>query len=246
MFDLKEKTFEGPNGVVANFYYRADCADENTIQATFSEDEYGFASKCPIDDEFLIDLGGYVGSTAILWAKLYPKSKVIVVEPLPENIDMIKKNVLRNNLVGQVIVYQNAISNVNGATVKTFYRDDSEVGITHRFVGSGYPQYHETVSQNFSLAETINLDKIFACEQIQACRVLKMDIEGAEYDTLKGCSYLNLSRIETIVGEYHNITPKTEEKPRSLLFSMTQNLFNDCSSETERNTWGSFLFESNQ
>ncbi len=243
MFEEHERAFEGPNGVVATFAFRADTADENTIQATFSEDEYKFALKPPADGQWMIDLGGYIGSTAILWAKLYPKSKVVVVEPIPENALLIRANIERNGLTDQIILIEKAIAEISGEQTNIYYRDATTVGMVHRFIGSGYKAYHETVAEEHVSVETITLDKIIEDLKIESVRVLKMDAEGAEYVALRGCNPQNLAKIQTIVGEYHNVRPASEGFPRTLLFNLTQDLFIDRSETPEETTWGAFLFE---
>ncbi|RPJ79465.1 MAG: FkbM family methyltransferase [Alphaproteobacteria bacterium] len=243
MYDLRERTFVAPNGREASFEFRANTADENTIQATFTEDEYGFKNMVPNIGDWMIDVGGYVGSTAILYALLYPQTKIVVIEPLPENVELITKNVLRNGLGEQIKIIPGAVgSEINGVK-KIYYRDDTEVGAVHKFVGSGFPSYHETVSEKFFEAPILTLDEIIKALEIESIRVLKMDAEGGEVEALFGLNNVNAAKIQTIVGEYHNTDPSKTQFPRSELFNLTMGLFEDKSLEPERPTWGSFLFE---
>lgn len=237
------EAFDGPFGVKAQFCFRPDIADRNTILATFHEDEYNFVRYPAGPGEWYIDGGGYVGSTAILYALLNPKTPVLVIEPLPENQEIIMKNISINGLTNRVTLIKGALTDVPGQPVKIYYRDDSPVGKCHHFVGSGYPNYHETVSPNFTLASPILLDQLITEFSIDEIRLLKLDIEGGEYAALQSLGNLLLARIRTIVGEYHNVDPKNCLTPRTKLYKIVENTHQDFSVGAEVATWGSFLFE---
>ena len=243
MFDLKEKGYNGPKGLSASFLLRTDTADENTITATYTEDEYGFQNFPPGPGEGMIDAGGYVGSSAILYAQLYPQCPVVCVEPLPENIEIIKKNIERNGLKDRITLIEGALWGTSEGKTKIFYRDQSEVGKVHKFVGSAIKQYHETVSEDGFEAQNVSLIDCMVRLGVPRVRVLKMDVEGAEYEAFKGLTEEWQKGIQTIVGEYHNIFPGRVDDPRSQLFLPLKNIFEDRSISTELKTWGSFWFE---
>jgi FkbM family methyltransferase len=243
MFDLKEKGYNGPKGVSASFVFRTDTADENTIQATYTEDEYGFQNLPPSPSEGMIDAGGYVGSTAILYAQLYPQTKVICIEPLPENAELIRKNIERNGLKDRITLIEGALWGTSEGKTKIFYRDSSTVGKVHKFVGSAIKQYHETVSEDGVEAQNVSLVDVMVRLGVPRVRVLKMDIEGAEYETLRALPEEWQKGIQTIVGEYHNIFPGEVGDPRTKLYELLKNVFEDRSTSFETKTWGSFLFE---
>ncbi len=243
MFELIEKSFAGPNNLSANFIFRADTADENTINATYKEDEYKFQTMVPAAGDWMIDGGGYVGSTAILYAQLFPQAKIICVEPLPENVQLIKKNIERNGLSDRIILVPMAMWSVSGQLVKVYYRDTSTVGQVHRFVASAFKQYHETVAEENAQVLTVSLHNLIVEYDIGNIRFLKMDMEGAEYEALNTLFSEDLAKIQTMVGEYHNIFPNVVGDPRTLLFEPISSVFDDKSPGPEVKTWGAFLFE---
>ena len=243
MFDLIEKGFNGPKGVSASFVFRKDTADENTINATYKEDEYGFQNLPPDSIEGMIDAGGYVGSTAILYSQLFPQTKVICIEPLPENNDLIRKNIERNGLKDRIILIEAALWGSSEGKTKIFYRDSSTVGKVHKFVGSAIKQYHETVSEDGVEVRNVTLIDCMVRLGTPRVRVLKMDIEGSEYEVLRNLPEEWQKGIQTIVGEYHNIFPGEVGDPRTKLYQMLKNVFEDRSQSTETKTWGSFWFE---
>lgn len=40
----------------------------------------------------ILDAGGYIGTAAIAFSKMYPQAKIISLEPVKENFDLLKKN----------------------------------------------------------------------------------------------------------------------------------------------------------
>ncbi len=57
-----------------------------------------------------------------------------------------------------------------------------------------------------------SLDEVFARNAIEACDLLKIDVEGSEYAILHGASDATLARVARIHGEYHDVAP---EDPRT-------------------------------
>jgi FkbM family methyltransferase len=243
MQNLVTESFSGPKGLNAVFSFRPNTADRNTILATYKEDEYDFKSMVPLDGDAMIDAGGYVGSTAILYAQLYPMARIFCVEPLPENLEIIRKNISQNKLWDRITLVEKALWSVSQKVIPIYYRDQSDVGAVHKFVGSAFPSYHETVSKDFASVETISLPDLIHAYKLGNIRVLKIDTEGAEYETLAGAPLDYLKRIQTIVGEYHNINPGKETVPRTALYSLVAHNFDNVSKGEEVPTWGSFLFE---
>jgi hypothetical protein len=65
-----------------------------------------------------------------------------------------------------------------------------------------FHQYSKSESE-FESVECITLDQLFEEHQILKCDLIKMDIEGAEYETLCNTHDQTFNKISRIVGEYH-------------------------------------------
>jgi len=243
MQNLITKGFDGPKGLKAVFSFRPGTADENTILATYKEDEYGFVNFQPQAGDAMIDAGGYVGSTAILYAQLFPEARIFCLEPLPENVEIIRKNIEANHLGERIILIERALWGNSTDKIKVHYRDSSTVGAVHRFVGSAFPDYHETVSTETAEVQTISLDDIIRDQYIRNVRLLKMDIEGSEFEVLRGLSEENLLKIQTMVGEYHNVKRNDGSFARHALYELCKYRFANHSKGPDTDTWGPFLFE---
>ena len=71
-----------PAGVKFPIYMRRGTSDIHNYAQIFGRKEYGFL---PINPLTILDLGGYIGLASIWLANQYPDSKIVLVEPDPDN-----------------------------------------------------------------------------------------------------------------------------------------------------------------
>lgn len=142
----------------------------------------------------IIDAGAHIGLSTLYFKKLYPLSRIIAFEPLPENFELLEKNVWDNNLE-QVETHRVALSDSGGT--QTFYFDQSgyEWWSTASFIEGAW-----TRTQH-SLAIPVPTEPL-APYLDQAIDFLKMDIEGAEYSVLKAAR-AKLPSIKHAMVEFH-------------------------------------------
>lgn len=142
-------------------------------------------------DDIIIDIGANVGFFSIMMAKIFPQVKVFAFEPMSLNINKLRQNIALNNLTN--IAYLDcAITNTTGM-VRILYDDIDLGGSSSYVVNNGV--------RNETMAISYTLDDIFEMFQIQKCRLLKIDCEGAEYEILYNTKVL--PQIDTVVGEFH-------------------------------------------
>ena len=127
----------------------------------------------------VFDIGANIGYYVLLQNnKIGKKGKVIAIEPSPNNIKLLKKNISVNNLAkGKVTIIEGAVSNFNGN--KKFYLSNQ----------SNLHTFHKNGSANrFLTGSTINV-KVFRLSKIikeNYCPdFIRMDIEGHEVEILK-------------------------------------------------------------
>ena len=142
-----------------------------------------------------------------------------------------------------IIVIPKALLHTNGEKIEIYYRDDSPVGVAHKFIGSSSTKYTESVSAKFCEAETISLQKIIEEYNIQSVRLLKIDVECSEYKILENVPQEVLKKIQTIKGEYHNPDKSKIVNPRTCLYNLVRNYYEDLSEGPENQFIGSFEFE---
>lgn len=197
---MRSRIFTAPNGVKKELWFRDGTNDESTIIACFEEDHYGIMKENLKAGDVVIDLGAHIGGVTCLLATI-PGIKIIAVEALPENCEILKKNLEQGGANGtEVVVHEKAIWSKSNQEVKICYGDDSESGKVHKYVGTiGVPGKRESYT-----AETISLLSIFRQEKIKTCKLLKTDIEGAETEAIGKAPKHVLKRIKKIKGEYHS------------------------------------------
>lgn len=73
--------------------------------------ENTYISSYNLKNKVILDVGGYRGETAILFVKTGFAKKVIVYEPVKENIGYIKKNIILNKLNTNIILKEFGVGN---------------------------------------------------------------------------------------------------------------------------------------
>jgi FkbM family methyltransferase len=148
------------------------------------DDIYADADHVPA--KTIVDLGANVGLATLRLLATHPDARVIAVEA-----DPMLANRLRENVAGlPVTVVAAAIAGASGE--RTFYRSDS--------VGWGNSLEHVDSAQSPVKVEAISLTDLLQAEGMDTVDLLKMDVEGAEWEIFKdGVPSL----VAAMVGEIH-------------------------------------------
>ena len=124
----------------------------------------------------VIDIGAHIGYYTLLFSKYVgPNGYVFSFEPLPGNYALLQKNILLNNLQN-VHPLNQAVFLRTQEIVITVPDEQPNPGSGSMYTEKGAKQYH---------VDAVSLDDY--CEK-SAIRpdLLKIDVEGAEYDVLMG------------------------------------------------------------
>jgi len=154
----------------------------------FLNDEYYV--KLPRNPH-IIDLGSEIGLSVTYFKSMYPNARIMAFEPDPASYELLTKNI-RNNIMKKVTTYNVAPANKVG--LMSFYIDPSVEG-----------------SLTMSLFEkrqkkriAVKVDRLSHYIK-QRVDLLKMDIEGAEFDVLSDLSHSKkISLIDSMMMEYHH------------------------------------------
>ncbi|MFY4690293.1 FkbM family methyltransferase [Campylobacter jejuni] len=168
------------------FFYKhnIDCFQKNTL------------SK--IHKKSIIDVGGYIGDSAIVFEKEFPHSSIYCFEASQNNYNLLLKTLKLNN--SQKIT---AINKGLGSENKT---------IKLSFAGSCSTLCSEN-SDKYENTEIITLDDYVKTNNIEV-GLIKVDIEGFEQDFLKGAlETIKNHKPALILSIYHNIDDFFNIKP---------------------------------
>jgi FkbM family methyltransferase len=155
----------------------------------------------PEHPQVIVDIGANIGLAAKFFRRRYPDAEIVAYEPDPESFRMAQRNVhdltylsLRNLAVGPSFERLR------------LYRVAGESWGTSAFATD------QTVAETFEV-DAVTLDSII--EELGTIDILKIDIEGAEYEVLQACRQLD--RINCIVGELHPVSDVTPAQFFALL-----------------------------
>lgn len=146
------------------------------------------------EDDVVVDVGANIGVFTV-YAACRTRRQVVAIEPCPQNVQYLKRNLLINKSKN-VSVVPFAASDRHG-TAELFLNKN---GVLHQlFRREGDGQLRESIN-----VPTAPLEYILKYHGVEQVDVLKMDCEGAEGLILRAASKDFLSRVRRIVMEFHD------------------------------------------
>jgi FkbM family methyltransferase len=149
------------------FYYRPGTTDLLVLEQVFLDREYHLESVASKSIRYIVDLGSNIGVTAMFWAQRYPDARMVLVEPDPDNFELLQRNTAA--FKDRCVLLNVAVSDKSGET--SFFRSDREYG-------------HSILRGNDSVSEiqvkTLTVSDIVREAGFPRVDLLKMDIEGGE------------------------------------------------------------------
>jgi FkbM family methyltransferase len=115
----------------------------------------------------ILDLGANVGLTAVYFAREFPNAEIACVEPIPANLDLLKRNVALNGIKARV--FEAAVGETDGEIVMQL--DAKDFG--HK-VATG------DASGDCLTTASISVPSIMKAMGWSRIGLMKMDIEGHE------------------------------------------------------------------
>lgn len=201
-----EDTFRTPHGREMRMLLREDTSDWNTVNAiTAVGDEYHLPEGL---QGWAVDVGSHIGACAIALLLDNPDVRVVAIEGLPENVWMLRENLVLNGVQDRCVVIGNAAG--DGSPVRIGYGADG----VHDYIGNASAPAGNRevtvpgVSLRFVLAEISarNLMRGIDANDAQEDIVwMKIDCEGCEVPFLadKSLGQNWIRRVRHIEGEVH-------------------------------------------
>lgn len=145
----------------------------------------------------VFDIGANVGYYSLMAAAVSgPTGHVYAFEPLPRNVDYLRKHVALNKMVDRITVFDVAVSDKSGGAAFD--------------LGASTSMGHLAESGEFKVKQ-VRLDDMVAAGEIKPPHYMKVDVEGAEFDVLNGARKLLEQHkpvifLDTHDREAHNAT----------------------------------------
>ncbi len=140
----------------------------------------------------VVDCGANVGAFT-LWAAQKAECRVLAVEPNPRTFAILQRNVA--SLAGRVSVLNAAVAGSRG--VRTLY-DMSETSATSFFASS-------TAAVGTFEVTAVTMKDVLAHFSSVPIDLLKVDVEGAEYEVCRSCQSSDLERVRVALVECHQL-----------------------------------------
>jgi len=163
------------------------------VVAELRDDAYNIEHIHFQPGDIAIDIGANIGIVSIYLARRYPGLTIHAFEPIPDNYDHLTQN-LRLNGVRNIIAHPLAITKDGRAF-------EMIVHLSNSGGGTGCLQDMRLPDHEYYTTRSTTLDRVFAEYEIQRCRLLKIDCEGAEYEILWNTHCLE--RVDYLSGEFH-------------------------------------------
>lgn len=211
-------TWTTPNGHPVAFELRAETNDWNTVNSCLGDnDEYALRGR-PITG-WALDIGAHIGSVAVAIAVDNPASRVLAVEPVPDNVRLIRINAARNGVADRVLALEGSVGppGVTRSEIRYGYRGNPSIE-HHAFIGNTSLAYdtggeapHEARD-----VETLGIAVLLDRYGIAEPAYTKIDCEGGEWPFLRA-PLSHLRRLPYIRGEWHNVRGHVQSDLAELL-----------------------------
>jgi FkbM family methyltransferase len=147
-------------------------------------------------EKVIIDLGAQAGIYSLYAALKNKNAKIYAVEPDPDNYKQLCKNIEINELQGIIIPFKRAVAKENGKLY--FYVSNQSSRSSSLF--------NIRTSGRKIRVDTISLQSLFETFKLNRCDILKVDVEGAEYEVLYSSPMKVIRKINKIYMECHDLS----------------------------------------
>jgi FkbM family methyltransferase len=173
---------------------RPDTSDMGAFAQVFLERDYQLTLAKP--PRLIVDAGANIGLVSALFASQFPEAKIIAIEPLAENVQLLVENMRPYPNVQPVHA---AIWNKSG-TVNLVTHDQDE-----KFLGHWGIRVSEGLTASGSPpVRAMTILEVLVNSGFPVIDILKIDIEGAELDIFNKDARLWLARTNVLIIELHD------------------------------------------
>ena len=187
------------------YYYNGYYLPVNQFDSSVFFTRYGIDKLTTLDsvrNKDIIDAGGYVGDTALLFSSYTDKS-IHVFEASPSNMDIIRETI-RLNQLENIVPVSKALGEKSGTATFSLGERNSCNSLVER-PGYNYPDHIEV--------PVITLDD-YVRENDLEVGLIKVDIEGGEQLLLKGAvETIRTQHPILLISIYHSANDFFEIKP---------------------------------
>ena len=178
-------TFTGGKGLrktINGFPVRLPARYVNYFPSDYEQDNFTFLKKQEKAGDTVLDIGAHIGLFSTAAAQLAGNNgKVYAFEPASETNALLKHTIFINQMQQVIEAHNEAMGASSGKTV--FYVSPIKGDNSNSLVS--YKEDRELNPVNVAM---YSIDDFVQLKKIEKLAFIKIDVEGAEYDALKGAT----------------------------------------------------------
>ena len=169
----------------------------NILRGRYEQEEIGFIRSVLRPGDTAIDVGGHIGFfTMQMAAAVGPRGHVYAFEPFDANADLLERSIVENRFGDRIVFRRAAVGAAPGTATLTFPVETLNSGGAYLLPDGAAP-----LAGNQK--KDVPLVALDALELAHPVRVIKMDVEGAEPQVLRGAATLLARDRPMILSELH-------------------------------------------
>jgi len=196
MLDLEKYTYHGVTLYVRGGAYNTfDRGIVREVQREYLWDRIDAGAAMTV-----VDCGAHIGSWSAYLRHINPACRIITIEADAENA-----MICGLNHYGDEHVYPyHAACRYNAGDVIIARHNENSGGHIVLPAGERWKAEGDPAREIRQVPMTVKIEDVMARHGFERCNLLKMDVEGSEFDILINLPVGALMRIDTIVGEHHS------------------------------------------
>lgn len=186
----------------------------NVVRGRYERDEMRFVRSVLAPGDTAIDAGAHIGFFTIHMADAVgPTGRVLAFEPLAANADLLERSIAENGFGDRVTLRRAAVGASGGVATLTYPRETLNSG-------GAYILRQGSKPLPGNLTCTVPLVALDEClDAARRVRLIKMDVEGAEPDVIRGAATLLARDRPIVLSELHpvQLSRSSSATPQSFL-----------------------------
>lgn len=184
------------------FWVRKNTSDIYIIKEVFDKKTYGMKPQGVV-----FDIGANIGAFSVYAANSC--DKVYAFEPESSNYKQLEENVSLNKMITRIKTFKIAIG-----------KENKEIALYRGPHNKGASSLVHKVSNDKEVVTMKSLSSVINDNNIKKINLLKIDIEGGEYDLIYGMKSEDFDLIDAIILEYHFVENNSYRDLMTYLESM--------------------------
>lgn len=182
---------------------RKKSGDMMAVLEDFYDKQYPLESNNfgTTSNSVIIDIGAHIGTFILALKNVYPDARILAYEPDSSSFSLCRRNIRMNKLKA---IKVEKLALWKEEKIMSLHTSGND------YLGSSIVT---TKGDSEKRVRCTTLLKIFQENSIKSCDLLKIDIEGAEYEVLFSAPESVFKKTKTIYVEYH--TSETDPKNNS-------------------------------